>query len=303
MTSEPGEYLYHYTTRKAAFEHILPERRLRLSSFDLMGDPQEARKWMLPVVYGRDVDREALSEGFGSTIRLTNEFKRHTKLLALSTDAPHGFEHPAAEPFGKGWARTRMWERYAEAHRGVCLAFRADRLKERVTEQLKAQGAERVLDDRVYYRETGLHGAIHSLSLGLDDFTAEGVERALSDHFDRHGETLFFTKTLEWATEFEYRFVAYTRDSPGYTFVDFDDALAQVFAGDQFPAIEIPGLFAFCEALDVEPRQFRWTDFRRHDFVLTPLGDTTRLRENMEIRRVEARRAGAEPLEQFQSRP
>ena len=125
----------------------------------------------------------------------------------------------------------------------------------------------------------------------------------MSDHFDRHGAELFLTKTLEWETEFEYRFVGYTEGSSGYTFVDFDDALAQVIAGDQFPAIEIPGLFAFCEALDVEPRQFRWDSFRPWNFVLTPLGDAARLRQNMERYRAEANRQSVEPLPPFQSQP
>jgi hypothetical protein len=125
----------------------------------------------------------------------------------------------------------------------------------------------------------------------------------LSDHFDRHGAQLFLTKTLEWQTEFEYRFVGYTKDSPGYTFVDFDDALAQVIAGDEFPPIAIPGLFAFCEALDAEPRQFRWDNFRPWNFTLTPLGDAARLRENMDRYREEANRQGAEPLPPFRSQP
>ncbi len=301
--SESGEYLYHYTTREAAFEHILPERRLRLSSFDLMGDPQEAKRWVLPAVYPGDIDPEDLDKTFWNANTLANKFKRHTKLTALTTDAPSGFQDSIAEPFGKGWARTRMWERYAEAHRGVCLAFRADRLRQRVTEQLKAQGAERVLDDRVQYQATGLSHALGPLSLHLNGFRQDRVEQGLSDHFDRHGAELFFTKTLEWETEFEYRFVGYTKASSGYTFVDFDDALTQVIAGDQFPAIEIPGLFAFCEALDVEPRQFRWDTFRPWNFALTPLGDSARLREDMKRYRAEANREGAEPLPQFQSQP
>jgi hypothetical protein len=44
--SETGrKLLYHYTGREAAFEHILPEHRLRLSSFQLMGDPLEFKDW------------------------------------------------------------------------------------------------------------------------------------------------------------------------------------------------------------------------------------------------------------------
>jgi len=41
---EPGRWLAHYTTAVAAFEDILPKRRLRMSPYHLMRDPAETRR-------------------------------------------------------------------------------------------------------------------------------------------------------------------------------------------------------------------------------------------------------------------
>jgi hypothetical protein len=40
-----GELLCHYTTADAALNHILPERRLRMSPYISMRDPLEAKQW------------------------------------------------------------------------------------------------------------------------------------------------------------------------------------------------------------------------------------------------------------------
>jgi hypothetical protein len=43
MDLEAGSYFFHYTTREAAFEYILPERQLRLSPYARMRDPLKAQ--------------------------------------------------------------------------------------------------------------------------------------------------------------------------------------------------------------------------------------------------------------------
>jgi len=44
---KPGSYFLHHTSRDAAFEHILPDRELRLSPDAWMRDPLEAKEpWL-----------------------------------------------------------------------------------------------------------------------------------------------------------------------------------------------------------------------------------------------------------------
>ena len=43
-----GDYFFHYTTRDAAFGHILPTRKLRMSPYSAMRDPLEKQEVAVP---------------------------------------------------------------------------------------------------------------------------------------------------------------------------------------------------------------------------------------------------------------
>jgi hypothetical protein len=59
LRDEPGRRLYHYTSREAAFRHIIPEGHLRLSSYSLTRDPLDARDWGFRFVHPEGSDPEA----------------------------------------------------------------------------------------------------------------------------------------------------------------------------------------------------------------------------------------------------
>jgi len=48
MYGKPRDYFFHYTTREAAFAHILPERQLRLSPYSKVNDPMESKSGVRP---------------------------------------------------------------------------------------------------------------------------------------------------------------------------------------------------------------------------------------------------------------
>jgi hypothetical protein len=112
-----GELFYHYTRRSAAFEHILPTRKLRFSPYARMKDPLENKPWPLAAPYDltgrRDLDREGLKAAARDLHDLDGEWAS-AKLLALTVDAETGYENDSAKPFGGGWSRARMWEQYAQ---------------------------------------------------------------------------------------------------------------------------------------------------------------------------------------------
>ena len=166
-TYEDGTWLFHYTTRRAAFEDILPKKRMRFSPYTEMRDPLE-NKWLFNSSYTiptgmpdddpNHPDRtQAFLEARAAAIR------ESAKVLSLTLDAP-GFEE--APLFGRGWARARMWEQYAENHAGVCLLFRRDAIIERVTESLRSQGLPGPYNRRVAYTQRGTGGG---LPLNLDE--------------------------------------------------------------------------------------------------------------------------------------
>ena len=124
----PGEFFFHYTTREAAFDSILPDGQLRLSPAHLVNDPLESNPAFLGAEFGLsdnpEVDYENQVAAMEAGTRL-QQLRRHSKVLSLTIDAA-GHEGDA-EVFGRGYARARMWQQYAENHQGVCLMLGASR--------------------------------------------------------------------------------------------------------------------------------------------------------------------------------
>lgn len=88
--------LYYLTSHRIAIEHILPERRMKLSRFHELNDPFELKPHTL-------VDKELR--------RLTGELEREY------------FSRKGILCFSDNWKSPVMWAHYAEKHYGVCLGF------------------------------------------------------------------------------------------------------------------------------------------------------------------------------------
>jgi hypothetical protein len=187
------------------------------------------------------------------------------RLLALTIDASEGYTGDAA-PFGRGWSRARMWEQYSESHRGVCLVFARDELAEHIEKSLVALALPQPYHREVDYTEQGPAGAIPRLDLeefvetaraGGDVVEEAAVARFVEDHHD----PLFFLKTLDWATEYEYRFVV-TAPHQEYVHVGFADALKAVVVGERFPPWQRPGAIAACKQAGAMPFHLGWSSRR-----------------------------------------
>jgi hypothetical protein len=264
---EAGRFFYHYTDREAAFSGILPSGTLRLSRYSTMRDPLENQHWRFSFFGGsgeRD-DTELIGDlaGYDEFERNANEeIRDRSYLLSLTVDAepsPDG----EREPFCRGWARARMWEQYAERYRGVCLVFDRARLAARFEEILGDPAVVACHRQRVIYDGRGMLKPI---------INAEEMETDPS-FLDRYIETnvgsLFFTKTRDWETEHEYRFVVVSgADHP--LSVEFGDALTAVIAGDQLPQWQRPAVAAACERVGADPLLIRWSNWRPGLVELTP---------------------------------
>jgi hypothetical protein len=124
---EPGELLFHYTRAATAFEHILPENKIRLSPYSRMRDPLEAQHWPEPSTFWVSPDEpEQQDERELARLGVVVAAKAAARLLSLTADATDYGEE--TEPFGRGYARASMWQLYGDDHQGVCLAFDRERL-------------------------------------------------------------------------------------------------------------------------------------------------------------------------------
>jgi hypothetical protein len=252
----PGEFFYHYTTRSAAFEQILPTGKLRLSPYARVNDPLESKPWTLQGRWGigPDLDLERPERAFRDFVQGAHVIWASAKLLALTIDAEKGYGGKA-RPFGRGWSRARMWDQYAEQHQGVCLLFRRRKLRRHVLQSLNAQGLAAAYNKPVRYTAGGPAERILQLDLGAlaEDVTPAFVTRFVEDHND----DLFFLKTRDWETEHEYRFVVTASDGD-YVFVEYADALEAVILGERFPPWQRAGALETCAKAGANIAQMTW---------------------------------------------
>lgn len=254
---DTSKCFFHYTTREAAFEHILPEGYLRFSRYEDMRDPMENHEWFWGAAYfvpeGEPPEVKERSyfdfRNFAEAIRL------RAHLLALTVDAGPEYGYGGGdENFGKGWARARMWEHYAENHAGVCLVFDKERLTKNLSDDIHRMLKVRPYDNLVEYTPDGRRG---QLLLDLGQMPKEIDPGYVSDFIEKHHHDLFFQKTQDWGSEFEHRFVT-TADPTQALYVEFGDALVGIIVGERFPVWERASALEIGERLGLHPYIMNW---------------------------------------------
>mgnify|MGYP001042905651 CR=1 FL=1 len=258
---ESGQFLYHYTTRSAAFDHVLPTGRIRFSPYKSMRDPLENK---LPIMVGgwfvpEDVPPDDPEHPEAAWWALNQGIQRiweNSKLLSLTADDESQLE--ADSPLRKGWQRARMWEQYAENHAGACLFFNREKLTACIERAFASSDPGSLFRGLVHYSAEPV-----DRSAGVDFGSLAGkVDNQYVNQFvNERKEDLFFRKTNDWATEFEYRFVS-TVPGGSYVYVDFEDALEFVMVSERFPHWQRPGAIEASQAVGTKPLVVDWSTGR-----------------------------------------
>lgn len=255
----PEGLLAHYTKASVAFEHVLPERRLRMSPYRDMRDPAENKDIVPGLTYwGDPADPEGAWEDAAAGIRAIRDSCR---VLSLTRDADG-----ATENFGSCWARPRMWEQYADEHRGVCLLFDRANLVSALGSELKERGP--LYLNEVRYTPAGIaESATQNL---IDERILDTAQRptAIAEYIENNYTDFFFLKSNDFETEHEYRAVLMAGDDD-YAHVRYKEALAAVIVGERFPAWQLAGASEVCAKAGVPLRKMHWEHGR--PFVLASI--------------------------------
>jgi hypothetical protein len=268
----PEGLIAHYTTASAAFEHILPARRLKLNPYRKMRDPTENRDFA-PLIGLRGAPGTDVHEVVQGVIRELAEARDSVRLASFTAERPVADDGPlraSVAVFNCAWYRPRMWEQYGGDHRGVCLLFDRDRLVAEINQRLPP-----TLDARhVIYTPEGIAGmAAFFDNRVLDPATHS---QAIADYIDAFQEGLFFRKSDDFATEFEFRIVLsaastlpepsededYEIDADGAVKVGYGDALVAVVVGHEFPNWQIDGAVKACDRAQVRLGKLAWQSGR-----------------------------------------
>jgi hypothetical protein len=229
---DPGEnYLYHYTSA-ATLALILDSGELRLGPYSQTRDPRENQKWMpmFSAVENEDVssgewDMSSLPDLLDAAIR------QRAKLACLTLDQPT--TSFLSLESARGYGRPRMWEQYADNHRGAVLIFHHESLDQAVESSL---GQHVRFQKPVIYSDDARH-VDHAMHFRLRDIhTPEALALAAETVIKSHGTELFFGKLTDWATEREYRYVVVSDKCA--EFVPIKESLAGIVVGTDFPSQE-----------------------------------------------------------------
>jgi Protein of unknown function (DUF2971) len=218
----PGRWLYHYTTLETALVHILPTLRLRLGPFSEMRDPREYKDWWPSASGFGDFDKKEFERGYAASSARLNLLHAEFKLLSTTVDSDHADEGI----FGRGFARSRLWNAYAGEGTGVCLILRKEDALRTLPQQLETVG--RLAHGAVHYANNAIR---HELTLGFDEILVGDLDAIADRIAERHLDALFLTKNTEWESEREYRFVV--RSPRQYEHVDIRSCLHAVCRGPE----------------------------------------------------------------------
>jgi hypothetical protein len=227
---DAGRFVFHYTTMETFLGHILPMRRLRLSPFNEVNDPRESKDWFcsLTVDSGEPEDWDL----FEISQEFTAALKGSAKVLCVTRDDPALHPQRLAHLFGRGYAHSRMWDRYAGRHTGVCLAFDIDTFGDDIAVSVAHKG--QLIHMGVSYSDMPV-AEVAAFNVRTSAISELGLAGALRVHREKHHGALYFSKSTDWATEFEYRWVLLSDHADQYEFVDVRRSLAGVIFGPDYP--------------------------------------------------------------------
>jgi hypothetical protein len=244
------KYLFKYMTDDAFTNYYMADRRLRMAPLAYMNDPKEAQDWYCTLVadadYGDDLDVHDISAAF------TTALKRRAKVLCFTRDDPTFEGVPPAHLYGRGYAHSSLWDRYASQHRGVCLVFEIDALDE----AMSGAATHGTLYRRWVSYDDAPSSEVDAFTIRASELRALGREALLERHVRDHHSTLYFFKSSDWQREFEYRWLLLAEGDDEFVYIESASALRGVILGADFA--ESPESVRAAVGDDVVVARMRW---------------------------------------------
>jgi hypothetical protein len=238
--------LFHYTSA-STLAAILDSGNMRLGSYSRTNDPRETKEWeptiTLPDVSVRPAEKylHSTKEDYRKVVDAVNGLlRRGARLACFTSDSDRTSSQNDGTLFHRGWARARMWQQYADAHRGACLVFDRSKLIENADLARPHSNEELFTYGAVNYEDAPL-----TINLRWMDVVDQGIEAVLSDLQTWKGVAthLYATKNTDWESEHESRITVVIWNVPDDSAdepidVPIGDSLKAIVFGDDFPDVE-----------------------------------------------------------------
>jgi hypothetical protein len=219
---------------------ILPWRRLRFAPFSGVNDPREAKEKLFQT-YHRLPESERFLDQACSDVNAAIQTRSFVGCFvrdpvdALCTRERELQGHDVIQAASyRGLARQRMWAQYGENYHGACLIFDRSRLRYKArmaARQVRARCFEGPVSYEFHRSTVPAHPAF---TIDVDHYRQD-ARRFPNKHIVALHHELFYKKDPEWAQEYEFRFVIFTRERLDEVFVDITGCIVGLLLGDRFP--------------------------------------------------------------------
>ena len=248
-----NKFIYHFTSAETTIDHILPSLKLRFSPYTKTNDPYETKNWSITIKNSlEEIDKindqnlkskviDQVMDFNYSRFDFINKMKERIKVLCFSEDIKDfNLDHKASYfGFKRGWGYPRMWAQYGHNHKGVCLMFNKEILKEEIKTGLQAK--YQFFSKKIEYTDELANTDINKID--FKDIVENGVENSIAKKIEDHIRIFFFRKANDWRDEREFRIVLLSNSNHDgkdeYVFSSVKNSLKViVLGGDIEPNLE-----------------------------------------------------------------
>lgn len=245
--------IFHYTKIAIAIEHILYEKRLKFSRGINTNDPREyKRRDLEPQSEGNYTFEEYRQNWLEAEKNLRKVISSY-KYACFCLNDSLGQEQTKLS----GYARLRMWTQYGENFYGVCIAFSAKSLEERLGKKAIIY-AKYVHYDKDLERNDSI-----LLNVDANEFISKNKEEWATRYVQDHRDQIFFSKHEDYRDEKEYRIVIHDPDDV-FEYLDISGCIKAVLLGDRTEPVYNEIVKNLCNPMNAECKKVIWQRGKLH---------------------------------------
>lgn len=211
--------VYHYTKIQTAIEHILYDKRLKLSNRKTSNDPIES---ITPIITNYIYNNISASEEKQGLVTefILNKIKNAKQLCLCQNNLDIKIDNTTSIPYEYyGFLKPRMWDQYGDNYNGICLAFDLSLLKN--------SNPNIIADIINYINYDDFHKNSHNidstkLSQTNVDLYCEEYLSVLKD--------ICYRKHSDYSGEDEYRFLSFNENEK---FLNIENSLKAIIISNR----------------------------------------------------------------------
>jgi len=195
--------IFHYTKTATALEHILFNKKLRLSDRNDSNDPIEnmTPSFSAGLIAGNQEELENIQNiTYDDSCKIKDDIKARIQqakqVCFCMNDLSGKYDREHIKPLEYyGCMKPRMWEQYADNYNGVCLVLSKNKLLELLDDSY--------VHDKIKYVDYSTLRDNHNRT-DLNDLRKKGYESYKKTCFDKIDKVIF-RKHVDYSGENEYR--------------------------------------------------------------------------------------------------